>query len=116
VLFDKPGVCYLFCNIHPEMSAVVVVLTTPYYAISNRAGQISMSEVPPGRYELGVWNERSLVEDLKSLTREIDVSESAHSLGTIVVRTNPSQLLAHKNKYGRDYDSPTPPNSLYTQP
>jgi plastocyanin len=116
VLFDKPGICYLFCNIHPEMSAVVIVLTTPYYAISDRAGQISISDVPPGRYELEIWNERSLAEDLKSLTRQIDISDSAHSLGTIRVKTNPNQMMAHKNKYGRDYDNPTPPNSVYAQP
>jgi len=116
VLFDKPGICYLFCNIHPEMSAVVVVLQTPYYAISDRAGQISISEVPPGRYEVEIWNERSLAGDLKSLTRQLDLSESAHFLGTIPVRTNPNQMMAHKNKYGRDYDNPTPPSSLYTQP
>src|SRR5262249_17788227 len=31
VRFDKPGISYIFCNIHPEMSAVVVALDTPYY-------------------------------------------------------------------------------------
>jgi plastocyanin len=116
VLFDKPGICYLFCNIHPEMSAVVIVLKTPYYAISDRAGQISIPEVPPGRYELDIWNQRSLVEDLKSLTRQVDIREGMHSLGTIPVRANPNQMMAHKNKYGRDYDNPTPPSSVYAQP
>jgi plastocyanin len=116
VLFDKPGICYLFCNIHPEMSAVVIVLRTPYYAISDAAGKISISEVPPGRYQLDVWNERSLAEELKSLTRQVDISESAHSLGTISLKANRNQSTAHKNKYGRDYDSPTPPSALYSQP
>lgn len=116
VLFDKPGICYLFCNIHPEMSAVVVVLKTPYYAISDRAGQISISGVSPGSYELYVWNERSLPNVLRDLTREVDITESAKSLGTISVRSNPNQNMAHKNKYGRDYDNPTPPQSLYSQP
>jgi len=116
VLFDKPGICYLFCNIHPEMSAVVIVLKTPYYAISDRAGQVLISDVPPGRYELDVWNERSLAEDLKSLTRQTEVSENAHSLGTIPLRANPNQILTHKNKYGRDYETPTPPSSVYAQP
>ena len=116
VLFDKPGICYLFCNIHPEMSAVVVVLKTPYYAISERTGQISIPEVPPGRYELDIWNERSLAEALRNLTRQLHISESAHSLGTISLRANPNPMMAHKNKYGRDYDNPTPPSSVYTQP
>ena len=116
VLFDKPGICYLFCNIHPEMSAVVVVLRTRYYAVSDRSGEISIAGVPPGRYELQVWNERSLPDDLKSLIRQLDISGSAYSLGTISVRSNPNHSMTHKNKYGRDYDSPTPPGALYGQP
>src|SRR5579862_444287 len=40
VLFDKPGISYIFCNIHPEMSAVVLALNTPYYGISDRRGQV----------------------------------------------------------------------------
>jgi len=113
VLFDKPGICYLFCNIHPEMSAVVVVLKTPFYAISDRAGQISIPHVPSGVYELHVWNERSLPDDLKSLTRTVTISDALHLLGTISLRANPERHMAHKNKYGRDYDNPTPPNSIY---
>jgi plastocyanin len=116
VLFDKPGICYLFCNIHPEMSAVVVVLKTPYYGVSGRTGQISILGVPAGRYEMRVWNERSLPEDLKALTREVTISESFRSLGTISLRANPDKHETHKNKYGRDYDNPTPPSSVYTQP
>lgn len=114
VLFDKPGICYLFCNIHPEMSAVVIVLQTPFYAISDRAGQISIPDVPPGLYELHVWNERSLSEDLKALTRQVTISEDSHSLGVISLRANAAQqVMAHKNKYGRDYANPTPPGSVY---
>ncbi len=116
VLFDKPGICYLFCNIHPEMSAVVVVLKTPFFAISDQAGRISISGVPPGRYVLEIWNERSLPDELKKLTRRVEVSETAHPLGTITLRANPNQNKSHKNKYGRDYDDPTPPGSLYSQP
>lgn len=113
VLFDKPGICYLFCNIHPEMSAVVVVLQTPFYAISDHAGQISIPNVPVGAYELHVWNERSLPDDLKALTRVVTISDNLHSLGTISLRATAEQHMAHKNKYGRDYDNPTPPNSVY---
>ena len=40
VHFDRVGVSYIFCNIHPEMSAVVLALKTPYYGISNAAGKI----------------------------------------------------------------------------
>ncbi len=116
VHFDRAGVCYIFCNIHPEMSAVVVVLKTPFYAVSDRSGELSIPNVPPGRYRVQVWHERSLPEVLKSLTREVTVSENFRSLGTIRLSEARNLRLEHKNKYGRDYDSPTPSNPLYEQP
>jgi plastocyanin len=114
VAFDKPGISYIFCNIHAEMSAVVIALDTPYYAISNARGELSLADVPAGRYQVHVWSEDSLPDDLKSLAREITVSDSSTSLG--VVRINQNQLAhVHKNKYGRDYERPTPANPAYEQ-
>src|SRR2546430_5669857 len=55
--FDRPGISYLFCNIHPEMSAVIIALDTPYYASSNAGGQIAIPNVPVGQYMLHVWRE-----------------------------------------------------------
>ena len=46
VHFDKPGISYIFCNIHPEMSAVVIALDTPYYGISDPRGQVVIANVP----------------------------------------------------------------------
>ena len=48
VKFDKPGISFIFCNIHAQMSAVVIALNTPYYAISNGHGEISIGNVIPG--------------------------------------------------------------------
>jgi plastocyanin len=113
VRFDHPGISYIFCNIHPEMSAVVVAMSTPYYAVSDRAGQISIPEVPAGRYILHVWHERSLPDVLKNVTREIVVSEGAFSLGTLRLTQAGNLYQTHKNKYGRDYDSPEPVPPAY---
>src|SRR5260370_663426 len=57
VRFDRLGISYIFCNIHPEMSAVVITMATPLYAISNRDGQLSLAGVPYGRYMLHVWSQ-----------------------------------------------------------
>jgi plastocyanin len=116
VHFDRPGVCYIFCNIHPEMSAVVVVLKTPYYDISNRAGTIEIPNVPVGRYLVHAWHELSPPETLKSISHEITVSSADVSLGTIRLSASADLLAPHKNKYGRDYDRPEPPSALYEQP
>jgi plastocyanin len=115
VRFDRPGISYIFCNIHPEMSAVVITITTPLYAISSKDGQISLAAVPYGRYVLRVWSEGMGPENEQPLTREITISADTSSLGVIRVPEANGRRMAHKNKYGREYDEPTPNNSLYQQ-
>ncbi len=112
VHFNKPGISYIFCNIHPEMSAVVLALDTPYYAVSDPHGQILIANVPAGKYTVRVWYELALPEALKALTREVTVSENSSTLG--VLRLAPGNLpTGHKNLYGRDYDPPTPDSPAY---
>ena len=109
VRFDREGVSFLFCNIHPEMSAVVVAVDTPYYGISDKAGNATMPNVPDGKYDLHVWYERSLPEDLKALARVVRVGEDSRELGAIAVPLNPNFTTTHKNKYGQDYTPPPTP-------
>ena len=116
VTFDREGISYIFCNIHPEMSAVVVSLKTPYYGISDARGTITISDVPAGRYELHVWHERAIPESLDGLVRTISINESAHSFGTLRATEQPNPLQAHKNKYGQDYETPSPTDPLYPHP
>jgi plastocyanin len=56
VLFDKPGIAVLGCNIHDDMVAWVVVVDTPLFARSGPNGQAEIADVPPGNYELRVWH------------------------------------------------------------
>ncbi len=116
VHFDREGVSYIFCNIHPEMSAVVVVLSSQYFAVPNKQGEFSIASVPPGRYRLHVWNENALPATLHALSREVMVSETSYSLGVIRVRVTPATTARHKNKYGQDYEPPSPNNPVYVQP
>ncbi len=115
VHFDKPGISYIFCNIHPEMSAVVIALDTPYYGVSDQRGQIVIPNVPAGRYTLRVWYENALPETLKAMTREITVSENNSTLGLLRLKSE-AVPEAHKNLYGRDYDPPAPDNPAYPHP
>lgn len=114
VTFDRPGVSYLFCNIHAEMSAVIVAVQTPYFGLSDRSGHVVIPNVPDGRYQINVWYERSLPETLSALTRTVAISNSARKLGQILVSENPNFTPAHKNKYGLDYVPP--PNPDYDHP
>jgi hypothetical protein len=83
--FDKPGISYIFCNIHPEMSAVVIAVETPYYGISDARGQVVIPKVPTGRYTLRVWYEAALPETLRALVQEINISENSSSIGVLRV-------------------------------
>jgi len=112
VVFDKPGVSYIFCNIHSEMSAVVIAVSTPYYGISDPRGRVTIPRVPPGRYTLRTWYEEALPEALNNLTREVTVSEDAASLGTMRLPAM-NMPQGHQNMYGRDYPPPLPDSPSY---
>jgi hypothetical protein len=114
VRFDRPGVSFLFCNIHAEMSAVVVTVDTPYFGVSDRSGLVRIHNVPDGRYQIHVWYERSLPENLQALSRSVTISQGTRSLAPVRVLLDPNFTLAHKNKYGQDYVPP--PNPGYLQP
>jgi len=116
VHFDRPGVSYIFCNIHPEMSAVVLALTTPFFGVSDSKGNVVIPDVPRGRYVLRIWHERATPDALKSLSREVTISEDSRSFGVLRVVETTALNLAHKNKYGQDYVPPLPSNPAYRRP
>ena len=115
VSFDRPGISFIFCNIHAEMSAIVIALDTPYYGISNRKGEVVIPRVPPGHYMLKTWTETALPENLNALTREVTVSDNSSSLGVLEI-TAGMVSTAHKNKFGMDYEPPAPNSPGYQQP
>lgn len=104
VHFNRPGPSYIFCNIHPEMSAVVLALKTSYYAVTNAKGQFAI-EAPEGEYELEVWYERALPEDLKGMAKRVSIRQASPELGTIKLAEAPSLAERHKNKYGQTYEN-----------
>ena len=104
VRFDRPGVSYIFCNIHPQMNAIVISLDTPYYSLADNSGSIKIASVQPGEYLLQIWAEGLNSDEMGKLSRRVTVAEQPIQLGTIEVPSSES-LAQHKNKYGRDYDS-----------
>jgi plastocyanin len=115
VHFDREGISYIFCNIHPEMSGVVVVLPSQYFARPDKQGEFSIASVPAGRYTLHVWNENALPAALLALSRTVDVGAASHTVGSIHVQVTTAPT-SHKNKYGQDYEPPSPNNPVYVQP
>jgi hypothetical protein len=115
VKFDKPGISFIFCNIHAQMSAVVIALNTPYYSISNWRGEIVIGNVVPGRYQMHVFHPSVSPDALHAVEREITVSPGDTFLGSFTLAESNLEL-AHKNKYGRDYDRPDPDSPAYARP
>jgi plastocyanin len=58
VTFDKPGRVDVFCSIHTSMNCIVLVLENPYFAATDKNGNYSIPDVPPGKYKLKAWHER----------------------------------------------------------
>jgi len=107
VLFSREGISYIFCNIHSEMSAVVVTLSTPFYAIADAKGDFRIQGVPNGDYNLHIWVEGERQSALDKQTRRVHVSGEVTALGEI--QSDEPENEQHLNKYGRPYDADTHP-------
>jgi hypothetical protein len=103
VTFSREGVSYIFCNIHSEMSAVVVSLSTPLYSTANSDGDFHIFGVPPGDYEMHVWAEGAQQTILDQWVRRVHISPDNRNLGTILLDSSPAPLQ-HTNKFGQPYD------------
>jgi plastocyanin len=107
VKFDRIGPSYLFCNIHPEMTGIVLVVDSDLFGITDKAGRYSIADVPPGRYTVRVWYENATPESLKTLQRSVTIEDGSYTMPMISVPVAKQQQEDHKNKYGQDYDPDT---------
>jgi len=103
IAFRRAGVVRVFCNIHPTMSAVIVVLRSPYFAVSNQSGVVLIPDVAPGSYRLHVFHERATEQTLDELVRTVDVSSDQVQLPPISVSESGYLQVPHKNKFGKEY-------------
>ena len=103
VVFRREGIVRVFCNIHPQMSAVIAVLGTPYFAVSDKAGAFEIPNVPPGDYQFHVYHERAAPETLDMLARKITVETAQLDLPALSISESGYLSGPHKNKYGKDY-------------
>ena len=77
--FTDPGVVTLLCNVHPEMSGYVVVVPTPYFAVTDKDGNFEIKNVPAGKYTLKTWS-----EDGKPTTQAVDLSGASATVDLTV--------------------------------
>ena len=77
--FNDLGVASLLCNVHPEMSGYVVVVPTPYFAVTDKEGNFEIKNVPAGKYTLKTWS-----EDGKPTTQPVDLSGASATVDLTV--------------------------------
>ena len=111
VSFTREGLSYIFCNIHPEMSAVVLALSTSLYSIAAADDSFNMHNIPRGDYKMHIWIEGVPQSVLDGLSRHLLVSAGTLDLGTLRAPIARPRNMNHSNKFGNPYD--THSNSSY---
>jgi len=114
ITFRRPGVVRIFCNIHPTMSALIVVLKHPWFAISNAEGTFSIPGVPPGTYRFCLFHERTSPGTMRALEHTVEVSANGLGLPLLTISETGYVAEPHKNKYGHDYPPGADENSDYS--
>jgi plastocyanin len=104
VMFSHEGVSYIFCNIHPEMSAVVLALSTPLYAIADATDSFVIRDIPAGEFKMHLWIEGVPQPVLDGMDRSIHFSDRAVDLGSLTIPAVPAANPTHRNKFGGEYD------------
>ena len=100
--FDSPGVVNVYCNVHPNMSAVIHVMPTPHYGFADASGRFSL-EAPPGRYRLVAWNEQGGTTESMVEIRDSGIAGNV----ALTIDSRNFRAVQHKNKKGRPYQAPS---------
>lgn len=98
--FEKPGVVRVYCNIHPQMSAVVLVADSAHFAKASADGTFSIDAVPAGTYLLRAWHERG-----GETSQELTVPAEGVVRAQLALDASAFKRVQHKNKFGKDYSA-----------
>lgn len=108
VTFSREGASYIFCNIHPEMSAVVLALSTPLYTMAAADGGFDLRGIPAGDYRMRLWIEGVPQATLDGLRRNLHLGPGVLDVGTVSVPIAMPEHMDHTNKFGNPYDTHAP--------
>ncbi|MEO5922586.1 MAG: carboxypeptidase regulatory-like domain-containing protein [Bryobacteraceae bacterium] len=113
VRFGRAGIVRVFCNIHPNMSAVILALDTPYFATTKKDGTYRIDDVPAGEYRLHVFHERATDATLTALSKVVAVGAGPLVIPALAISESGYLAIPHTNKFGHEYHTPADENSLY---
>ena len=97
--FMKTGLIRVYCNIHPQMSAFIVVRDNPYYTQPGADGSFSIAGVRPGSYTLHAWHERGAAVTAKPIT----VTAAGIANAALEIDARGYTFKPHLNKFGQPY-------------
>lgn len=98
--FSRPGVVNVYCNVHPNMSAVIHVMGSPYYTFADPKGAFSLAGVPPGKYRVVAWSEQA-----GTATRDIEVGAHGNAAVALTLDGRNYRAQQHTNKFGKPYQT-----------
>lgn len=96
-VFRTPAVYRVFCNIHPQMTAIVLVVPTSYFAEVDAFGSYTL-DLPAGRYRLSAWSERAQPSSV-----DLTVGSTALAAGNLQLDESRFVQVPHRNKFGQQY-------------
>jgi plastocyanin len=99
--FQHPGLVRIYCNIHPQMSAVVLVRDNPFFTKAAPDGSFTIEGVPAGKYTLTAWHDKA-----GNASQDIVVpAQGQVAAKPISLDASAFKQLPHKNKFGKDYST-----------
>ena len=98
IRFDQPGLVQIYCNIHPQMSAYLMIVDSRRHGVANDRGLISLRSIPPGRRSVEGWNVRGGLWN-----REVTVRPGRTEALTVEIDISNWREAQHLNKHGKEY-------------
>jgi len=98
--FAKPGIARVYCNVHAQMTAFVIVRDNPWFTQPSADGSFTLADVPAGSYRLRVWHERG-----GESTRPLDVPAAGIADLRLTLDASGFKFTPHLNKFGKPYDT-----------
>jgi plastocyanin len=101
VLFQQPGLIQIFCNIHPQMVAYLMVVDSRRHGAADTQGRITLRDIPPGLTVVEGWNVRGGM-----WSREVEVRPGRTTTLDVDLDVSSWRDVPHLNKYGKEYPPP----------
>jgi plastocyanin len=98
IRLERAGIVRVYCNVHAQMSALIVVRDGPHYAQPSGDGSFSLPAVPPGRYVLHAWHERA-----SEVNRPLAVPGPGLDAIALELDARGYRFKPHLNKFGQPY-------------